>query len=153
MILIILCASPTSTRAYIPCVQPPLTPSPRVTTKLVPIKEIKGYGTGYFGPIREEYATRRAYHKAITMNGEGKETKSGTRPKIGTIAADTRFYPLGTIIFIPEINLLATVEDIGSKIKGKKHVDIFCGHGKNAERIANTWGPGTPITLVIMKKI
>lgn len=87
------------------------------------------------------------------MNGKGEETKSGTRPRIGTIAADIDEYPFGTIIFIPEINLLATVEDIGPKVKGRRHIDIFCGHGKKAERIAKTWSNGTPITLLIVKKI
>jgi len=124
----------------------------KVTKKFVTIKKVKGVGTGYFGPERRDYKSKAKYLAAIAMNGEGKETKSGTVPRIGTIAADTKFYPLGTIIFIPEINLLGTVEDIGGKIKGKKHVDIFCGFGKDAEKVAMTWGPGTPITLVVMKQ-
>ena len=114
---------------------------------------MKGYGTGYFGPLRKDYKSKTAYLEAIKMNGEGKETKSGTKPKIGTIAADVSKYPFGTTIFIPEINFWGTVEDIGPKVKGKKHIDIFCGHGKKAEKIANSWGEGKPITLVIMKKI
>ena len=152
-----LCAVPDSTRAYIPYVQPHRTvikrPLPRVKeTRLVPVKKVRGYGTGYFGPKREDYKTKAAYLKAVRMNGAGKVTKSGTKPRIGTIAADRRFYPFGTIIFIPEINFLGTVEDIGPKVKGTKHIDLFCGHGKKAERIANSWEDGTPITLVIMKK-
>jgi 3D (Asp-Asp-Asp) domain-containing protein len=118
----------------------------------VVVKKVKGFGTGYFGPQRRDYPNRKEYQRAIELNGKGEETKSGTRPRIGTIAADTRFYPLGTIIFIPEINLMATVEDVGSKVKGKKHIDVFCGHGKKAQLIANTWGNGTPITLIVMRK-
>lgn len=120
--------------------------------QFITIKKVKGYGTGYFGPLREDYPTRKEYIKAIKMNGKGVETSSGTKPRIGTIAADKSEYPYGTIIFIPEINLMATVEDTGPAVRGKKHIDIFCGHGKDAEEIAKTWGPGTPITLVIMKK-
>lgn len=122
------------------------------TVSYVPLKKIKGYATGYFGPIRSDYLTKEKYIKAIRMNGEGKFTNSGTKPRIGTVAADTRFYPFGTIIYIPEINFWGKVEDIGSKVKGEKHIDIFCGHGKKAERIAKAWGGGTPITFVIMKK-
>ncbi len=153
----LFCTVPSSARAYIPPYVQPLAakrPLPRVKEiKFIPIKKVKGYGTGYFGPKREDYKTRGAYLEAVAMNGEGKITKSGTKPRIGTIAADKNEYPFGTVIYIPEINLMVTVEDTGSKVKGKKHVDVFCGHGKEAEKIALTWGPGTPITLVIMKKV
>lgn len=156
-----LCTFPHPAIAYIPYVKPQIVekrPLPRVKakvkeTKFIIIKKVKGYGTGYFGPLREDYETEEEYQKAIKMNGEGIETNSGTKPKIGTIAADVRFYPFGTIIYIPEINFTGTVEDIGSKIKGERHIDIFCGHGKKAEKIANAWEAGTPITLIIMKKI
>ena len=53
--------------------------------------------------------------------------------------------------YFPEINFLGTVEDIGSNVKGEKHVDIFCGHGKAAEEIAKKWGAGTPITFRVLK--
>jgi 3D (Asp-Asp-Asp) domain-containing protein len=154
--IVMLGVNPTSTRAYIPYVQPSIIhrPLPEVKKEqFIIIKKVKGYGTGYFGPLEEDYATRKEYLAATKINGEGRITRSGTKPRIGTIAADKGVYPFGTIIFVPEINLMVTVEDTGSKVKGARHIDIFCGHGKNAERIANTWGPGTPITLVIMKKI
>jgi len=164
-IVMLICSVPHSSRAYIPYVQPSVVenrPLPGVKEvkrikkvkkkTLVAVKKVKGYGTGYFGPRREDYRSKWKYLAATRMNGEGKLTKSGTTPRVGTIAADTRFYPLGTTIFIPEINLMATVEDVGSAVKGPKHVDIFCGHGKKAEKIAMTWGPGTPITLVVMKE-
>jgi 3D (Asp-Asp-Asp) domain-containing protein len=89
------------------------------------------------------------------MNGKGEFTKSGTSPHFGTIAADTDFYPFGTTIYFPEINFVGTVEDVGSKVKGERHVDIFCGHGKAAEEIAKKWGAGTPIIfrVVTIKKV
>ena len=149
------CTIPNSSRAYIPYVQPLATkrPLPRVkVTKFVPKKIVKGYGTGYFGPKRKDYKTEEAYQEAVRMNGEGVETNSGTKPRIGTIAADISEYPFGTIIYIPERDFWTVVEDVGPAVRGKRHIDIFCGHGKKARRIAKTWGAGTPITLVVMEK-
>lgn len=155
-----LAANTVSTATYrVTYVQPrQVAPSPatvkeqKVVEKYVPVKKVRGYGTGYFGPRREDYSSRKEYLKAVRMNGEGKETWSGTAPRIGTLAADISFYPIGTIIFIPEINFWGRVEDIGPMVKGKKHIDFFCGHGRKAERIANLWGAGTPITFYVMQK-
>jgi len=156
LIMFVFYMTPDSTRAYYPkYAQPQQTTSKPKTFKpeplFIPIKEVRGYATGYFGPREEDYTTREKYLKAVRMNGEGKVTKSGTPPHIGTIAADTDFYPFGTVLYFPEINFLGTVEDIGSKVKGEKHVDIFCGHGKAAEKIAKKWGAGTPITFRVLK--
>ena len=154
--IMMLCAVPASTRAYIPYVQPHAAkpPLPRAKqVKYIPVKKIRGYGTGYFGPKRKDYQTEEEYQSAVRMNGKGVITSSGTKPQIGTIAADTKHYPYGTVIFIPEINFTGKVEDTGEAVVGKRHVDIFCGHGKRARKIALTWGNGTKITLVIMKKI
>lgn len=161
VIIILLASSTISTRAYyFKYVQPQMVKfTPEIEKKeekvdvYMPVKKVKGYATGYFGPIKEEYTSKEKYLKAIKMNGEGKFTKSGTKPKIGTLAADTRYYPFGTVIYIPETDLWGVVEDVGSMVKGERHIDIFCGHGKQAERIANQWGPGTPITLIVMKRV
>ena len=143
----------SSTRAYTAQYVQPLANKellPGAKEPLIPIKQIKGIATGYFGPKKGEYRTKQQYLKATAMNGEGKKTKSGTTPHIGTIAADNRFYPLGTKIFIPELKFLGTVEYTGSEIKGPRHIDIFCGHGKNAEKVARDLGK-KPITLVIVE--
>lgn len=50
-------------------------------------------------------------------------TSSGTRAVRGTIAADTRLFPYGTIIQIPGYGW-GRVEDIGGAIKGR-HIDLF----------------------------
>lgn len=50
-------------------------------------------------------------------------TSSGTRAVRGTIAADTRLFPYGTIILIPGYGW-GRVEDIGGAIKGR-HIDLF----------------------------
>jgi 3D (Asp-Asp-Asp) domain-containing protein len=50
-------------------------------------------------------------------------TASGTKAKRGTIAADTRYYPFGTVMYIEGYGY-GKVEDRGGGIKGQ-HVDLF----------------------------
>jgi len=53
----------------------------------------------------------------------------------GTIAADTRYYPFGTRMYIPGYGW-GTVEDRGGAIKGRNRIDIFY----NSHREALQWG-------------
>jgi 3D (Asp-Asp-Asp) domain-containing protein len=108
--------------------------------------------SGYFGPIRSEYPNYASYLKDAKLNGKGEITSSGTKPTIGTIAADPKHYKPGTKIFIPSVNFLGTVEDSGPAIKGPYRFDLFCGHGKNAKKIALTWDAGQKTTVHIIKK-
>jgi len=58
--------------------------------------------------------------------GQRKEigiTASGTRVRPGTIAADTRHYPFGTIMYVPGYGY-GVVEDRGGAIKGQK-IDLY----------------------------
>ena len=56
-------------------------------------------------------------------------------PKDGTLAADTRYYPFGTRMYIPGYGN-GVVEDRGGAIKGKYRLDAFFrSHGK-----ALKWG-------------
>ncbi len=45
-------------------------------------------------------------------------------PEDGTIAADTRYYPFGTRMYVPGYGW-GTVEDRGSAIKGPNRLDLF----------------------------
>lgn len=56
-------------------------------------------------------------------------------PQDGTIAADTRFYPFGTRMYIPGYGW-GVVEDRGSAIKGEHRLDIFYKSHEEALR----WG-------------
>jgi len=61
-------------------------------------------------------------------------TASGTRARHGTIAADTRYLPFGTVIYVPGYGY-GRVEDRGGAIKGAK-IDLwFSSHDK-----AKQWG-------------
>lgn len=51
-------------------------------------------------------------------------TASGTKAKKGTIAADTRYYPFGTVMKIPGYGY-GKVEDRGGAIKGPARIDLF----------------------------
>lgn len=89
-------------------------------------KQITVVVTCYYKPERYE----ENYYQKLRMNGRGLETSSGTVPKKGTIAADPRFFPEGTRLFIPGYGI-ATVEDTGQLIKGNK-IDLFMGNGAQA---------------------
>ncbi len=61
-------------------------------------------------------------------------TASGTRARHGTVAADTRYLPFGTVIYVPGYGY-GRVEDRGGAIQGKK-IDLwFSSHEK-----ALQWG-------------
>ena len=76
-------------------------------------------------------------------------TASGKRAHPGTLAADTRYYPMGTVIYVPGYGY-GVVEDRGGGIQGRQRLDLFCR--THAEALA--WGrrrvqavvfpPGTP---------
>jgi 3D (Asp-Asp-Asp) domain-containing protein len=63
------------------------------------------------------YGPNKGQPKAVGI------TASGTQADWGTIAADTRYYPFGTIMYIPDYGW-GRVEDIGGAIKGQ-HIDLF----------------------------
>lgn len=51
-------------------------------------------------------------------------TASGTKAKKGTIAADTRYFPFGTVMFVPGYGV-GKVEDRGGAIQGAARIDLF----------------------------
>ncbi|MBC8206147.1 MAG: 3D domain-containing protein [Kiritimatiellales bacterium] len=51
-------------------------------------------------------------------------TASGAKAKKGTIAADTRTYPFGTVMRIPGYGI-GRVEDRGGAIQGSTRIDLF----------------------------
>ncbi len=79
---------------------------------------------------------RTWYGKPVIASGKNKGkrkevglTASGTHARNGTIAADTSYYPFGTIFYIPGYGY-GRVEDRGGAIKGQ-HIDAwFRNHDK-----------------------
>lgn len=64
-------------------------------------------------------------------------TADGSKAKAGTIAADTRRYPFGTIMYVPGYGW-GEVHDKGSGIKGNRLDLFFSSHQKALE-----WGRRT----------
>jgi len=63
------------------------------------------------------------------------QTASGTKAKPGTIAADPRYYPFGTILYVPGYGY-GRVEDTGGDIKGRGRLDLFFTTHEQAKQ----WG-------------
>jgi 3D (Asp-Asp-Asp) domain-containing protein len=75
-------------------------------------------------------------------------TASGTRARPGTIAADTRRYPFGTIVYVPGYGY-GRVEDRGGAIRGNKLDVYFRRHST-----ALDWGRQTlPVKVWIPSQI
>ena len=67
----------------------------------------------------------------------------GTRAGKGTIAADTRYYPFGTRIYVPGYGQ-GVVHDRGGAITGPARLDLFY----SSHRQANRWGRQTVTVYV-----
>lgn len=83
----------------------------------------------------------RAYLSGGSGKGQRKvvgRTSSGEWARYGTIAADTRHYPYGTVMIIPGYGR-GVVQDIGGAIKGPNRIDIFFKTRKRALK----WGRQT----------
>jgi 3D (Asp-Asp-Asp) domain-containing protein len=73
-------------------------------------------------------------------------TASGTKARKGTIAADTRKFPFGTIMYIEGYGY-GRVEDRGGAIKGN-HIDLYF----RTHQQALEWGKQTKRVKVWLPK-
>ena len=83
----------------------------------------------------------RAYVSGGSNKGRRKIvglTSSGEWARYGTIAADTRHYPYGTVMIVPGYGR-GVVQDIGGAIKGPNRIDVFF----KTRRRAIKWGRQT----------
>lgn len=99
---------------------------------------------------RRNWLLRPVYNYG-SMKGNPKkvgQTASGIQARVGTIAADTRFYPFGTVMYIEGYGY-GKVEDRGGAIKGQ-HVDLFFRTHQQAlewgrkTREVKVWSPPKP---------
>jgi 3D (Asp-Asp-Asp) domain-containing protein len=65
-------------------------------------------------------------------------TSSGERAHKGTLAADIRYYPYGTVMKIPGYGKVV-VQDTGSAIKGPNRLDVFFSTRKRALKWGRQW--------------
>jgi 3D (Asp-Asp-Asp) domain-containing protein len=88
-----------------------------LTTGYCPCQQCCGWRRDWLG---------RPVYASGSLAGQRKQvgvTASGVRARKGTIAADTKLYPFGTVFFIDGYGY-GQVEDRGGDIKGE-HVDLF----------------------------
>ena len=113
-------------------------------------KVFRVLATAYYKPVRNqgEYATD-SFKGDMKLNGGGK-TFTNKVPKEGMVAVDPKVIPLGTKMYIPELELYATAEDIGGDIKGRR-IDIFTGTGEFGLEKALEIGRKM-VTVVIIKR-
>lgn len=111
---------------------------PKGTDAVTRNMEITGYDRG-----KKSCNWKRTwYGKPVIASGPNKGkrkkvgvTASGTKAKVGTIAADTRYYPFGTIMYVPGYGY-GRVEDRGGAIKGPDKIDLFF----TSRKAALQWG-------------
>lgn len=107
------------------CVSRRLRPPSQISPVLRTL-EVTGYDNG---PESCNW-TRNWYGRPVIASGPNKGkpkrvgiTASGVRARQGTIAADTRYYPFGTVMWVPGYGY-GVVEDRGGAIKGEK-IDLW----------------------------
>lgn len=101
-------------------------PNPELTSQLV-IMEVTGYDSGPRSCGWERDWMGRPVYSSGPNKGKPKAigiTASGSRAKHGTIAADTKYYPFGTVMYIPGYGY-GVVEDRGGDIKGRNRLDLW----------------------------
>ena len=113
------------------------------------VEEIVVVMTFYYAPDKNQshYATG-SYRGDVALNGDGKKTKSGTVPRVGTLAADPNFLRPKTVVQVPGFGP-CVVQDVGLDIKGRHRLDLFVGRGEKALRIAEKLGRMTMIVKVV----
>lgn len=105
---------------------------------------------GSWGFLKMDFWNRyvsKGKRKGQTYTGQ---TASGTMPReagrfsYGTIAADTKYYPFGTKMYVPGYGW-GMVEDRGGAIKGPKRIDLYF----DSHQDALNWGRQTLKVQVI----
>ena len=113
------------------------------------LMEVTGYDSG---PISCEWTRDwlgRPVHSTGPRKGMPKKvgiTASGARARHGTVAADPRYYPFGTVLYVPGYGY-GRVEDTGGAIKGPNKLDIWFP----TERDAKHWGRKRNVRTTVWK--
>ena len=109
--------------------------------------EVTAYDSG---PISCNW-TRDKFGRPVIASGPDKgkpkkvgQTASGLMAKHGTIAADTKYYPFGTIMYIPGYGY-GRVEDRGGAIKGPHRLDLWFA----TEQEALKWGRQKNVSVTV----
>lgn len=90
------------------------------------------------------------YEKIKRRNGTGTNiTASGELLHDGGVAADKRYYPKGTVFYVPKIGKTLVVNDTGGNVRGKYHIDFLL---KDYQK-AMEWGsPKLEVWVMVAQK-
>ena len=117
-------------------------------------RTVKMEVTGYDSGQKSCNWTYDRHGKPVVASGPNKGkpkavgvTASGTRAKHGTAAADTDYYPFGTVLHVPGYGY-ATVEDRGGDIRGPRRLDLWVP----SEREARKWGRRKNVSVTVWTK-
>lgn len=87
----------------------------------------------------------------VTAYDNEKRTAAGTYPRIGTISCYWKILPKGTKIYIPGYGYGIVEDQGGNKNVDNLDLDLFFGHGSEAEAAAEKWGRKRNIEFYILK--
>jgi len=108
-----------------------------LVTAYCPCGKCCGWKRNWYGRPVHAYGPNKGRPKKVGVCADGSKARKGT------IAADTRYYPIGTRLYVPGYGC-GTVRDRGGAIQGPAHIDIFFTKHKRALR----WGRQTlPVTV------
>lgn len=102
---------------------------------------IEVVATGYTAGV--ESTGKRPGHPQYGITYSGVKVR---RDQVSTIAADTRLFPIGTLLYIPGYGY-GVVADTGSAIKGKR-IDLYF---ETIKEVYEQWGKRTVYVEVLRK--
>lgn len=107
-------------------------------TGYCPCGKCCGWVRNWYGRIVYAYGPNKGKPKKVGVCADG------TKARRGTVAADTRYYPFGTRMYVPGYGE-AVVHDRGGDIRGPYRIDLyFPTHGEALE-----WGRRRmPVTIL-----
>ncbi len=111
---------------------------PLICTGYCSCQKCTGWKRNWRGKPVYAYGRNKGKPKVVGL------TASGVMAKKGTIAADTKFFPFGTRMFVPGYGY-GVVEDRGGAIKGKRLDLYFSSH-----KAALTWGKQIRMVRVLV---
>jgi len=109
---------------------------------------IQEHNEGILKPKSSFTALVTAYTPYSESTGKSKDhpafmiTRSGWKAGFGTCAADTRYWPFGTVLYVEGYGF-CVVADTGGAIKGPRRFDVFIwfpGDEKRSVELARKWG-------------
>ena len=116
---------------------------PNLDSDLSKYTAVEVTATGYFAG--KESTGKNPDHPTYGITYSGIKVKRDDKA-LSTIAADTKVFPLGTVLFIPGYGY-GVVADTGSAIKGKK-IDLYFD---TKDQVYKEWGKKTVKVFVVKK--